>query len=133
MDFEKGKQWLSRVIKLDYEISDELETIEELYSCIGIQGISYDKISVVTSPDNKFEKIMAEIDLRKKRVERLNKRKADAILEVEKKISSLEPSAEKRILTSFYIGCKKMPEISKALGYEISYCYQLRKKGIEKL
>lgn len=133
MDVEKGKQWLSRVRKLDYEISDEIETIEELYSCIGLQGVSYDKISVVSSPDNRFENIMAEIDLRKKRVEKLKERKAKAILEVEKKISSLEPSPEKRILTRYYIGCKGMPEISEALGYEISYCYQLRKKGIEKL
>jgi len=133
MDVEKGKQLLSKARKIDMEIADKKDLIEALYTCVGLQGISYDKISVVTSPENRFEAIMAEIDLHKKEVEKLQKQKAKAIREVQKKISALEASPEKRILTSFYIGCHSMLEIADALGYEISYCYQLRKKGIEKL
>ena len=118
---------------MERQIQEEKYLIEALYTCVGLQGVSYDKISVVTSPDNKFEKIMAEIDEHKKKVENLQIKKAEVILEVSKKINSLGECPERTILFGFYIGGVDMEKLSEDLGYELSWCYRLRRKGIEAL
>ena len=46
---------------------------------------------------------------------------------------SLNPSPEKTILVGYYIGCQDMNKIAKDIGYELKYCYKLRKKGREML
>ena len=133
MEVEYGKKWLSRAWKIDLEIKDKIYLIEALYTCCGLQGISYDKISVVSSPENKLERIIADINQAQKELEELRKKKEKAIKEIKKKIDKMEASPEKTILIGFYIGCYPMSSIAEDLGYEIKYCYKLRDKGIEKL
>lgn len=133
MDLETGYKWLSRARFIEWSIRDLNEEIEGLYSCIGLQGISYDKCSVISSPDNKFERIMGEIDKKKRELEKLKKRKEDAVYEIIAKINNLDPSPERTVLMSYYVGCKSMKKISEEIGYELSYIYKLQKKGIRKL
>ncbi len=133
MNYEEMKQWLKRGRSIDYEIKDKMVLLEALYSCCGIQGISYDGVSVISSPENKLEKNMANIDKVKRDIEILLKRKERAIYEISAVIGELKASPEKTILMQYYVGCWKMEKIAQDIGYELSYCYQLKKKGIEKL
>lgn len=133
MDIKQGKKYLSRARTLEWEIRDRLEIIEKLYFSCGLQGISYDKISVISSPENKLEKIMAEIDEEKREVEKLRKLQKKAIDDIKDKILELEPSPERTVLMKFYVGCKSMKTISNEIGYELSYCYRKQKEGIKKL
>ena len=133
MDYESMKRWLKTARSIDYEIKDKMVLLEALYSCCGIQGISYDRVSVISSPENKLEKNMANIDKIKRDIETLCKRKEKAIYEISDVIDKLETSPEKTILMQYYVGCWKMEKIAVDIGYELSYCYQLKKKGIEKL
>ncbi len=133
MDYKQGYIWLSRARTLDFQIRDKIEYIESLYSCCGIQGICYDKVSVVISPENKFERIMADIDKEKRELEDLRVRKESAIREISEKINTLNPSPEKTVLMAYFIGCRDMKKISEDLKYDFKYCYELRKKGIRKL
>ena len=100
MEFEYGNKWLYRARNIDLEIKDKIYLIEALYTCCGLQGISYDKISVITSPENKFERIMADIDKEKRKLEDLRKQKEQAIYEIQAKIDTLETSPEKTIFFS---------------------------------
>lgn len=133
MEIKQAIKYLSRARKLEWEIRDKIIYIESLYTCCGLQGIAYDKISVVSTPENKFERIMAEIDEEKREVERLRTLKKKAIDEITETIDKLEPSPEKTVLMGFYVGCKDMNKIAGEIGYELSYCYRLKKKGIKKL
>lgn len=133
MDIIKGKRELIKVRSINLRIKELEYQIEALYTCIGLQGVSYDKISVVTSPENKFEKIMSDIQELKDEVEMWNKRKAIAIKEISKKINSLGECPERTVLFGFYVANMRMEDISQDLGYEVHYCYKLRDKGIEKL
>lgn len=133
MEIEYGKKWLSRAWKVDLEIKDKIYLIEALYTCCGLQGISYDKISVVSSPENKLERIIADINEAQKELEKLRNKKEKIINEIKKKIDKIEPSPEKTILMGFYVGCLPMSNIAQDLGYEIKYCYKLRDKGIKEL
>ena len=133
MDYEDMKQWLKRGRNIDYEIKDKLVLLEALYSCCGIQGISYERVSVISSPENKLEKNMANIDKIKRDIEMLQRMKEEAIYEISQQIDRLKPSPERTILMQYYVGCWKMEKIAGDIGYELSYCYQLKKKGIEKL
>lgn len=133
MDLKQGYECLSKARDIDYQIKDQIAYIDSLYECCGLQGISYDKISVVSSPENKFERIMAEIDVEKRKLDALYEKKEKAIKRIKKKIDSLNPSPEKTILMLYFIGCKDMKEISKEIKYELKYCYRLRKKGIKSL
>lgn len=134
MEFEYGKKWLSRARSIDLEIKDKIYLIEALYTCCGLQGIAYDKVSVISSPENKLERIMADINDVQKELKTLRKRKEVVIREIQQKIEKLEISPERTILMGFYIGCHSMNEIADDLGYvDAKYCYELRKKGILKL
>ena len=133
MELKQGYKWLSRARNIDYQIKDKIIYIDSLYNCCGLQGISYDKISVMSSPENKFERIMAEIDQEKRELEELRKIKEAVIKEIKEKIDTLNPTPEKTILMGYFIGCKDMKEISREIKYELKYCYRLRKKGIKSL
>lgn len=133
MDYVEGSQWLSRARKLDFQIRDKIYVIDALYTCCGLQGISYDRVSVVTTPENKFEKTMAEIDKHKRELESLRQKKEKVIYEILEKLNTLETSPEKTILIGYYVNCERMEKISQDIGYELKYCYRLRKRGIKML
>ena len=133
MNLEEGYEWLSRARNIDFQIKDKIIYIDSLYNCCGLQGISYDKISVMSTPENKFERIMAEIDKEKRELEDLRTKKEAVIREIKEKIDTLSPSPEKTVLMGFFVGCWDMKNISKEIGYQMNYCYRLRKKGIRKL
>lgn len=133
MKYEEGKRYLSRVRTIDLQIKEKNYLIEALYTCIGLQGISYDKVSVVSSPDSKFERIMGEITEQKAALEKLQLKKAEVIREITAELNSLGECPERTILVGFYINGMDMEKISEDLGYELSWCYRLRRKGIEML
>lgn len=133
MEYKHGVRFLTRVRALERQIQEEKYLIEALYTCIGLQGISYDKVSVVTSPENKFEKILAEITEHKAKVESLQIKKANTILEISTRINDMGECPERTILFGYYIGGESMEKLSEDLGYELSWCYRLRRKGIEAL
>ena len=133
MDYKQGVRWLTRAKEIDRQIKEEEYQIEGLYTCIGLQGVSYDKVSVVSSPDNKFERIIAEIDEHKKKVEKLRLARIQIIHEISFRVESLGECPEKTILFGFYVGNKNMEQIADDLGYALSWCYKLRRKGIKNL
>lgn len=133
MKYEEGKRYLSRVRTIDLQIKEKNYLIEALYTCIGLQGISYDKVSVVSSPDSKFERIIGEITEQKAALEKLQLKKAEVIREITAELNSLGECPERTILVGFYINGMDMEKISEDLGYELSWCYRLRRKGIEML
>lgn len=133
MEYKQGDRWLRRIRALERQIQEEKWVLEALYTCVGLQGISYDRVSVMTSPENKFEKIMAEIDEHKTKVEELQIKKAETIHEISSRINNLGECPERTILYGYYIGGSDMDTLSEDLGYELSWCYRLRRKGIEAL
>lgn len=133
MEHNEGIKWLSRARNIDLQIREKIYHIEALYTCCGLQGIAYDRVSVVSSPENKFERIMADIDKERREVERLRKRRKKIVDEITAKIETLDVSPERTILMGYYAKGENMKKISKELGYELKYCYKLRDKGIEKL
>lgn len=133
MKYEEGKKWLTRIRTIDLQIKEKMYQIEALYTCIGLQGISYDKISVVSSPENKFERVIGDITQLKDEVEELQLKKAQIIREVSTRINKLGECPERTILFGFYVGGIEMEKIAQDLGYELSWCYRLRQKGIERL
>ena len=133
MKYEEGVRWLTRVRAIDLQIKEKEYQIEALYTCIGLQGISYDKISVMSSPENKFERIIGEIDELKAKVENLRLKKAELIREISNVINKLGECPERTILCGFYVGGLDMGQLADDLGYELSWCYRLRRKGIEAL
>ena len=133
MDYKEGMNFLSSARSIDLQIKNKIYLIEALYTVIGLQGISYDKVSVISSPENKFERVIADIDKEKRELEILQMRKEKAIYEIKAKIDRLEDSPEKTVLMGYFIRCHKMKDIADDIGYEIHYAYKLRTKGIEKL
>ena len=133
MDYKSGVKWLTRPQTIDRQIKEEEYIIEGLYTCIGLQGVSYDKISVISSPENKFERIMAEIDEHKKKVEKLRHVRIKIIHEISSRIEALGECPERTILSGFYVGGVEMEKIAKDLEYDLSWCYRLRRKGIKNL
>lgn len=133
MELKKGYIWLDRVREIECEIKKLCYECDELRTCVGIQGISYDKVSVVSSPKNKLEEIMARIDVLERKIKELKLKKGATILEISEKLDQLPESPEKTILYGFYIRRLSMDEIANELDYEKSWCYRLRRKGIEQL
>lgn len=133
MNFEEGKRWLTRANSIDNQIERLYDEIRAYESCLECAGISYDRANVIKSPENHFERVMCEISDCFDKIEELNERRAVALIEINHALDTLPESSEKYILHKFYVKHEDMDKISKELNYEVHYCYELRKKGIEKL
>lgn len=133
MELNEGYRWLSRPRALDSKIRRLESKIEELRTCLEPNAIRYDVDRVNTSPDDMTSKIFAEIDEAERMCHELRLQKAAVIFEINKAIESLSNDSVKDVLNGFYIAKKKMPDIARELNYELSWCYRLRRVGIEEL
>ena len=133
MNFEEGKRWLTRANSIDREISELEDEIGAYESCLICAGVSYDRSRIITSPENHFENVMCDIAECLTKIQKLNEKRMVILQEINQKLDKLPESPERYILRAFYVKHRKMDDIAKALGYEEHYCYELRKKGIEKL
>lgn len=133
MELNEGYRWLSRPRALDSKIRRLESKIEELRTCLEPNAIRYDVDRVNTSPDDMTSKIFAEIDEAERMCHELRLQKAAVIFEINKAIENLSNDSVKDVLNGFYIAKKKMPDIARELNYELSWCYRLRRVGIEEL
>lgn len=133
MEYKQGIRFLTRVRTIERQIQEEKYLIEELHTCLEAHGISYDEIPVIKTPENKFERIIIEIDEHKRKTEELQIKKAEVIIEISNRIDGLGECPERTILYGYYIGRVGMEKLSEDLGYALSWCYKLRRKGIEAL
>ena len=133
MEFEYGKRWFVRANAIDrqiWELEDEIKAYE---SCLECAGMSYDKINVVKSPENHFERVMCDIADCFSKIQELNLKKMEVLREINSALNQLEDCPERYVLRAFYVNHKSMKDIADKIGYEEHYCYELRKKGIERL
>ena len=133
MDFEDGKRWLKRARTIDSIIWEKEQEIKAYEDCLTGAGVNYDKISVKSTPENKFEKVMCEIALCYEEIKNLNIRKMEILQEINKTLDKLGECPERYVLRAFYVKGLKMTEIAEKINYDEGYCYELRKKGIERL
>lgn len=133
MDFEDGKRWLKRARTIDSIIWEKEQEIKAYEECLTGAGVNYDKISVKSTPENKFEKVMCEIALCYDEIKDLNIRKMEILQEINETLDKLGECPERYVLRAFYVKGLKMTEIAEKINYDEGYCYELRKKGIERL
>lgn len=133
MDFEDGKRWLKRARTIDSIIWEKEQEIKAYEDCLTGAGVNYDKISVKSTPENKFEKVMCEIALCYEEIKNLNIRKMEILQEINETLDKLGECPERYVLRAFYVKGLKMTEIAEKINYDEGYCYELRKKGIERL
>ena len=133
MDFEEGKRWLKRANAIDLMIKEKEQEIEAYEECLKGAGINYDKINVKNSPENKFERVMCDIAECFDEIKKLNVRKITLLQEINEALDSLGECPERYVLRAFYVKGQKMSKIAETINYDEGYCYELRRKGIEKL
>lgn len=133
MELNEGYRWLSRPRAIDSKIRRLESKIEELKTCLEPNAIRYDVDKVNTSPDDMVSKIFAEIDEAERMCHELRLQKATYIFEINQAIENIKNDAAKDVLNGFYIAKKKMPDIAEELNYELSWCYRLRRVGIEEI
>ena len=133
MEFIKGKEWLKRARTIDLLIWEKEIEIKAYESCLECAGIKYDKQNVITSPENHFENVMCDIADCFEQIKKLNEQKATILREINQKLDGLGECPERTILFGFYIRGLNMEKIADDLGYALSWCYKLRRKGIEAL
>lgn len=133
MDINEGYRWLSRPRAVDSKIRRLERKIEELRTCLEPNAVRYDVDRVNTSPDDITSKIFAEIDEAERMCHELRLQKATYIFEINQAIENINNDSAKDVLNGFYIGKKKMPDIAKELNYDLSWCYKLRRVGIEEI
>ena len=133
MELNEGYRWLSRPRAIDSKIRRLESKIEELRTCLEPNAIRYDVDKVNSSPDDMTSKIFAEIDEAERMCHELRLQKANIIFEITNGIENIHNESAKDVLNGFYIAKKRMPDIAEELNYELSWCYRLRRIGIEEL
>ena len=133
MEFETGKRWLRRARTIDLMIWEKEKEIEAYETCLEGAGVNYDRVAVMTSAENRFEGVMCDIAECFEAIKELNIRKMNILREINEKLDELGDCPERYILRAFYVNGMKMSEIAKKVNYDENYCYELRRKGIEKL
>ena len=133
MEVNEGYRWLSRPRAIDSKIRRLESKIEELKTCLEPNAIQYDKERVNSSPDDMTSKIFAEIDEAERMIHELKLEKASNLFEINQAIENINDESAKDVLNGFYIAKKKMPVIANELNFELSWCYRLRRIGIEQL
>lgn len=133
MELNEGYRWLSRPRAIDSKIRRLESKIEELRTCLEPNAVRYDVDKVNSSPDDMTSKIFAEIDEAERMCHELRLQKANYICEITQAIEHIHNESAKDVLIEFYISRLKMPDVADKLKYEISWCYKLRRVGIEEL
>lgn len=117
------KQFLYSIRNEAAEIKEIQMRIEELENdATGLKGISYDKVSVQTSPaDRMTDTISKVLDYRNmlsSKIEELNDNRAKA----QDMISRLEDSRERQVLDLYFLSSRRMTfsEVSAFMGYSDS-------------
>jgi len=102
---------------------------DELESCLLPAAIRYDRDKVQTSPDDAMSKIVAEVNELEKEMNRVQLRKSEQIVKIDKAISTLASAEERTALTMRYINRISVTEIADAMGYSIKRVYQFMDRG----
>lgn len=106
---------------------------DELESCLLPSAIRYDKDRVQTSPQDSFGKIMAEINVLEKEMNKVQIEKAKRLKEIDQAISELTSDEERTALTMRFINRKPVSEIAEAMGYAETTIYKFMNQGGEKI
>lgn len=102
---------------------------DELESCLLPAAIRYDKDKVQTSPDDPMSKVVAEINELELEMNRIQLRKSQQIVKIDKAINSLASDEERTALAMRYINRIPVTDIADAMGYSIKRIYQFMDRG----
>ena len=117
-----AKQYLMQVSQMKENIQDQEDKIQRLRDTLDVQGISYDKERVQTSPDfDKFAKVFAKIEDEQKELDALKERFIDFRLTVIEQIYSLDEVLFRQVLNGKYIDYMTLKQCAVDMGYSYDY------------
>lgn len=120
-----AKDYLRQAKRLKERVNQLSEEIKDIESKLGVQGISYDKISMSRSADDKMSRYIYKlIDLRDEYI-RESERLLEARREIVSEIQQMEDVRYQQVLYYRYIKEKRWEEIAELMGYDISHIYRL--------
>lgn len=126
-----AKQYLMQVSQMKENIQDQEDKIQRLRDTLDVQGISYDKERVQTSPDfDKFAKVFAKIEDEQKELDALKERFIDFRLTVIEQIYSLDEVLFRQVLNGKYIDYMTLKQCAVDMGYSYDYVRELHNKAL---
>lgn len=127
-----AKEYLSEVRRINDHIIEQEEYIQRLRDSLDIQGISYDKEKVQTSPDKeRMSKVFAIIIDAEKELEELKTEFIQFRVKVIQQIYDIDDPVYKQILNQVYIDYKTLKECSMNIGFSYDYTRELHLKALK--
>lgn len=128
-----AKDYLKQAKKLKERVNQLNEEVKDIESKLGVQGISYDKISMTRSADDKMSRYIYKlIDLRDEYIrecERLLEARRDIVSNIQK----MDDIRFQQVLYYRYIKEKRWEDIAELMGYDISHIHRLHGGALQDL
>ena len=125
--------WLYQVRDLDRQIKRKRAKLDALRSCLTPGATRYDTPRVQSTPEDKLEAVMVQVDELERQVAALQIRKAEAINDISAAIDMLEDQNEATALTCFYIGGQSMIKVADQIYVSERTAYYIRKRAVRHL
>lgn len=125
--------WLYQVRNLDRQIKRKRAKLDALRSCLTPGATRYDAPRVQSTPEDKLEAVMIQVDELERQVEGLQIRKAETINSIADAIDRLEDENEATVLTGFYIGRQPMIKVADQIYVSERTAYYIRKRAVRHL
>ena len=136
MTLDETFVYLSQLKRIDKIIGAKLEKIRSLKNSLLPIGIRYDLDKVLTSPDDRVSKIMADISELEEQVDSLKAKRAAEEERIRENINKLEDETEQAVLYTCYIDKSQKGKVGKLadrLGYSKSAIYKIKASAVKKM
>lgn len=136
MTINETYDYLMQLRRIDKGICAKYEKIRSLKNSLLPIGIRYDLDKVLTSPDDRVSKIMADISELECQIESLKAERLVAEAHLREGIEKLEDETEQAVLCVCYIDKSqkgRMKGLAGRLGYSRSAVYKIRDAAVKKL
>lgn len=126
------------------EIENLRETIEQHRSALAPQSPRYDALRVQTTPDNRTEAAIIQLQSEKDRLERLEAFQSHDAELVRRNLANIGNRAYRDVIMLFYLTRKPSPykgltlplkwsDVAARMGYSTSHCKRLHRQAVDAL
>jgi len=127
-----AKRYLSQALFLRSMIRRCEEQLEEIRSrAESVGGISYDKISVQSSPKNAMESFVIQLERAENKQLELLSEYYSTYANIQAQIATVEPEIYRQILSMRYLDGMKLERIADRLAYSDVYVRKLHGRALQ--
>ena len=128
-----AKEYLLQIRDINARLKQLEAEISDVEARLGVQGISYDKISSTPSDEDKMTRYVIRLIELKDKYEAEGNKLLDKKEEITNTIARVADFRKRQVLYYRYVLCYKWEDIAEQLGYDDRYLFKLHGYALDEI